>query len=125
MIWHGHHGNCIKIALQMSDEDIVHRAARLFNTKVYGPHGPYGISKKQTWQTICFGVRAAQFLMTLYPLFGIRRQNKVRELIEYWKTQNMSPMKGRKALCHLDRPHYTKGRCKPCARHERYVTKGD
>ena len=89
------------------------KAATLLNAKLYGPHGPYGKSKKQTWQVLLFGSKAASWMMTLYPLMGIRRKEKIAELLTYWKTQP-EPQKNRVSNCCSDKMMFSKGLCKSC-----------
>ena len=119
----GYRGS-VCIALQMTDKDTVERAAQLLGGTVWGPHGPYGVSKQQTYQVAIFGSKAASWMMTVFPLMSMRRKSKIKELVTLWKTQPLRT-KGRKALCHSDRAYYANDRCKPCARHHRYVTHGD
>lgn len=113
----------ISLALQMSDRDIVARAAELLGVKIWGPHGPYGQSKLQTWQCAAMGSKAAGWMMTLYPLMGSRRKLKFNELLNIWKSQRVV-IDGRMANCHPDRKHSHHGMCKPCARKHRYITTG-
>lgn len=79
----GGYAGSICIALQMTDLDIVERATALIGGTLWGPHGPYGVSKQQTFQTAIFGSRAASWMMTLYPFLGHRRRDKVRELLRH------------------------------------------
>lgn len=109
----GGYKGSIAIALQMTDKDVVERAATLLGGKLYGPHGPYGQSTKQTWQVVVFGKQAAEWMMTLYSLMGIRRQEKIRELLTMWKAQPVMQA-GRVAVCHPDKPRYAKDMCMKC-----------
>ena len=109
----GGYKGSISIAIQMTDEDTVVKAAKLLNGKVYGPHGPYGVSKLSIWQVTIFGQRAAEWMMTIFPLMSIRRQTKIKELLTIWKTQPVMQA-GRSALCHPDRPRYAKNKCMVC-----------
>jgi hypothetical protein len=101
------------IALQMTDLDTVQKAAALFGSKVYGPHGPYGVSTQATYQTFCFGSTAASWMMTLYSFMGYRRKAKIKELLAVWKDQRI--MDGtRKASCHPNQKRFAKDKCRVC-----------
>lgn len=107
----------ISISLQMTDKDIVDRCAKILNTKVYGPYISKqtkldGSSKKETYLLNVFGSNAASWMMTLFSFLGIRRQEKVIELLNHWKTQqSMIP---RLASCHPNIKMFSKGLCKSC-----------
>lgn len=120
----GGYKGSICIATQMSDKDTIQKLSAIMGGTLWGPHGPYGVSKLQTWQTAVFGSKAAAWMMTIFPFMGIRRQAKIRELLAIWRVQPLR-IKGRKATCHPDRPYSVKGLCKPCARHARYLANGD
>ena len=120
----GGYKGSICIATQMSDEDTVKKIATIMQGTLWGPHGPYGVSKLQTYQTAVFGSKAAAWMMTVFPFMGVRRQTKIKELLTMWREQPLR-IKGRKAICHTDRRYYVRGLCKPCARRVRYLTKGD
>lgn len=109
----GGYKGSIAIALQMTDKDIVDRVANLLNSPVWGPHGPYGKSKLQTYQTIIFGKKAASWMMTLFPFLGNRRQNKIIELLEIYKKQQVI-LPSRKPKCHPEREYSAKGMCHKC-----------
>jgi hypothetical protein len=108
----GYRGS-IAIALQMTDEDVIQKAASLLRGKVYGPHGPYGQSKKVTWQVVIFGKSAAEWMMTLYPLMGKRRRERIEELLTFWKTQP-TQQKERQAVCCENKIMFSKNLCRSC-----------
>ena len=109
----GGYKGSISIALQMTDKDVVERVANLFQTPLWGPHGPYGVSKKSTYQTAIFGSKAAAWMMTLLPFLGERRKEKVIELLDIWKTQPPQ-ITDRRPKCHPERPHAGKWMCSSC-----------
>lgn len=118
----GGYKGSICIALQMTDKDTVEKASKLLKGTFYGPHGPYGVSKLPTWQTMVFGKRAAEIMMSVFVFLGARRQQKVKELLDYWKTQPVMRA-GRMALCHPDQPRYAKDKCMVCYNREYHATK--
>ncbi len=99
---------CIK--LQMTDEDIVVRAAALMKSKV--EH--YG----NTWVTRVYGAHTIAWMMTLYPYLGERRREKVAKVIQVWKEHVyvQAPNGVRlMATCHSDRLAYGSDQlCKAC-----------
>lgn len=103
----------IAIALQMSDEDVVQRAAFLMGCKVMGPHGPYGVSKKQTWQVIVMGKKAEGLMRQLLPFMGKRRSEKIAALLAHREAgQVVDPE--RRPSCHPERKYSAKGMCSSC-----------
>ena len=108
------------ISLQMTDKDIVERAARLLGVSVGGPYGPYGYKGAQpTWTCRAHGQRAAGWIMTLWTFMGTRRREKMLEVLEAWKVRKTSRRNrppGRKATCHPEREHRAHGLCGPCYR---------
>jgi len=108
----------IAISLQMTDKDIVEKCAAILKTKVYGPYNSKqkkknGEPKKETYLLTVFGTTAASWMMTLYPLMGERRKQKIEELLNHWKTQQ-SMITGKMALCHSNRIRFCKDMCKSC-----------
>jgi hypothetical protein len=101
------------ISLQMTDKDTVEKVSKLWDAKLYGPYGPYGKSKLQTWQVNIFGKQAAEWMMTIYTLMGQRRQEKIKSILAIWKTQPVMKS-GRMALCHPDKPRHAKDKCMVC-----------
>lgn len=109
----GGYKGTIKIGLQMTDKDTVEKASDLLGGTLWGPHGPYGVSKQVTYQTSIFGTKAASWMMTVYSLMGERRQEKIRSLLTMWKSQPVMRA-GRAATCHPDMPRSAKGLCSSC-----------
>lgn len=101
------------ITIQMTDEDIITRVAKLWDRPVYGPYGPYGQSKKQTWQTMVTGPQAIGWMFTLYSFMGARRKQKIEEIVAEWKTR-FTIQKDRKPTCHPEKKHAAKGLCHEC-----------
>lgn len=111
--WFCMQNNSPTLGLNMSDFDVVHRAADIMGAKTRTDNpGRRAGYKRQLRITVC-GSQAAAWCMTLYPLMGVRRRAKMREVIAAWKTTRLygTPIT---ACEHTDRPHYAKGRCKLC-----------
>lgn len=85
----------VLISLVMTDRDVVQKAANLFECNVGPPTQPkYPGSKLIHRLSVC-GQRAIEWMMTVYPLMGERRQMQIEKCIEAWKN---SPGKSRKQL---------------------------
>ena len=110
-----------KLSIMMSDKDVLERLAELFGTTARGPYGPYGRSKKQVWQVTLCNTKAASWMMTIYALMGERRKEKIKEVLDVWKRQQMV-RPGRSPSCHPERDYEAKGKCKPCYMKEYHAT---
>lgn len=73
-----------RIALQMTDYDIMQRAAQLLDTPM---HGPYikPAPRKPAWAIMVGGLKAAEYMRVLLPYFGARRQEQIRAAISGWQ----------------------------------------
>lgn len=74
----------------MTDHDVVKRAASILriglkSPGVYSYPDPTRMGQKQAWSANLGGYRAAGWMMTVYPLMGERRQQKIREVLAAWK----------------------------------------
>lgn len=106
------------IALQMSDEDIVNRVAGIM---AVGGLAPWRPKKKEHYKQIfgcrIHGARAVVWMLILYPHLGLRRREKIREIVTSWEA-NAHPRAPRgqrwPALCHPDRPRDANGLCNTC-----------
>jgi hypothetical protein len=117
-----HRNGSPMIKLDMTDLDVLQRAAVMFDTKVNGPRQPKGKpSYKPVWSVRVSGYRAIGWMMTLYTFLGERRRGVVREAIASW---NAAPGHARKvrgengkvlpAICHPDRPLHARQKCAQC-----------
>ena len=76
-------GLCVR--LQMTDKDVVERAAALLDAKVY-ERGPRG-SHSTIWGFWVGGPKAADIMARLLPLMGVRRSSKIQELLQAYNTK--------------------------------------
>ena len=107
------------ISIQMSDLDIVLRAARLLGGNVRGPYQPKGkASYKRTWAFAVSGSNAASWMMTIYSFMGERRRAKIEEVLAIWKSKPGYPKASRgsrlPSICHPSRNRVAYGKCKEC-----------
>lgn len=72
------------IYIRMTDKDVIEKAAKLTNKKVYGPYKSK-LGHKDSWSIEINGRFAIAWMMTLYPLLCQRRQNRIEEIISYWR----------------------------------------
>ena len=88
----GRYRNCLVIRAASTDKDVVCKAAKLLNCPV---HDSFHAHKKNPKHNLawCFSIhgnRAAAWMMTLYPLMGKRRQASIREILDMWKTADVT-----------------------------------
>lgn len=111
---------CPKIALQMTDRDVVARAADILGVPIgASSRKPKGKDTyKPVWHLGVHGKRALGWMMTLYQFLGERRQAKVREIIDLRLMSKYMPRKSRgefvPATCHPSRPRRAGNLCKEC-----------
>ena len=84
--------NLATIVGSSTDLDVVQRAAGLLGEKplLTRPRAVKRIpdtwvSTKPLYRTRIRGARAIGWMMTLYPMMGVRRKEKIREILEKWK----------------------------------------
>lgn len=70
------------IALTMTDEDVIARAAALLDCKYFPRKSVKGW--KPAYMLQVSGKRAAAWMMTLYPLMGERRKARISEALRHW-----------------------------------------
>ena len=77
-------GSLARIKLEMTDEDVVRKAASIMGAPSVG----YRIKSNPKWKpTYVFylcGAKAAGWMMTLYPFLGKRRRQKIRTVLCHW-----------------------------------------
>lgn len=83
--------NCA-IGLQMTDEDVVRRSAQLVDATVWRSERNNKDPKGKPYKTIfgwkIHGKRAITFMKILKPLMGIRRAQKIQDIINGFKWTN-------------------------------------
>jgi hypothetical protein len=87
-------GKSPTITLVMVDRDVVDKAAELLNAPLYGPRSHYA---DRGWQpTYCckvYGPHAASWMMTLFPLMGMRRRLAIQKTLAIWKPNRQGKRK--------------------------------
>lgn len=76
---------CPQVCLQMVDEDVVARIAKLF-AKKYWRCVPKNVRHSPTYKTYLRGLRAVELMHTLRPLMGRRRQGQIDVAIASHRT---------------------------------------
>jgi hypothetical protein len=108
------------IRLQMTDKDVVVRAARLLGVRLQTPNKPRKEGHAVSYSICAAGRRAIEWMMTIYVFMGDRRKEKIHDILNQWKSteaiQRDPKGENRKALCHPDRPlvEIKTGFCKAC-----------
>lgn len=111
---------CPKIALQMTDLDVMERAAALLGVPVgrYSRQPKGKASYLPVWHLAVHGTKAVSWMMTLFQFFGQRRQKKISEVLSGWISSKAAPRASRgtrlMAVCHPDRPRKGDMLCGTC-----------
>ena len=79
------------IRVGMTDEDVIRWLAAVWGVKANGPYNPGAGGRKPVWNASLFGSVAAGWMMTLYPLLGFRRQERIRAVLAMWKCTASRP----------------------------------
>ena len=115
--WFGlHKEKYPKITLGMTAEDTVNRAADIMKSCIH--------RHRNMWVTTVSGVCAIMWMMTLYPLLGKARKDRIISIIKHWKNNNFSraPNGSRSmAICHPNELSAGHGLCNMC--YQRYKRK--
>ena len=83
--------SCPMASVDMTDYDVVKKIADLLHGKLSGPH----IRKSQVrsingqkpiWSARWYGSKAVGLMMTLYSMLGQRRQGRIKEILDEWKS---------------------------------------
>jgi len=115
----GFYKNSPIIQMQLTDVDVITRAAKILGVNVHAPWKPRGKDTyKPVWSLRVHGVRAVEWMRTILALMGKRRQEKIIEVIMAWKAAPGFPKapRGKRmaARCHPDQEVCGWGLCKPC-----------
>jgi hypothetical protein len=106
------------ITVNMTDEDVVARAAKVFGYPKPDKAYIQRTGRKPIWCFSMHGKHAVAWMMTLYTFMGERRRAKIREIIIEWTAH-----KGRKyttrglrvmAKCHPAKLEHARGLCRNC-----------
>ncbi len=71
-----------RLVLQMTDRDVVQRAANLFKSRVWS-HTPE-LPRKQVWSCGRAGLTAVEWMRILRPYLGTRRQGQIVATVQEW-----------------------------------------
>lgn len=112
-------GNTI-IRMQMTDKDVMDRAAALLGTKVadYGRKPKGKPSYLPVFHLAIHGTKAIGWMMTLYTFMGERRRAKILQILDHWKAAKSAPRSSRgqrlPAVCHPDKLRCGNMLCRAC-----------
>lgn len=105
--------------LQMTDRDVVERAAKILGVDVQRPYKPRGkATYKQVYGLAVCGSHAIGWMQTIWILMGRRRRERIRQIVKEWAAKP-GPARARRgeitmATCHPDRRVRAKGLCVRC-----------
>lgn len=74
--------NNLRIALAMTDKDVVERVRDLFGVQVLHTRQPKEAHWKVSYQTLISGIKAMTLMLKLQPLMGERRQQQIQAALE-------------------------------------------
>lgn len=74
-----------RITVKMTDEDIIARVAKIWKQDYYKLGSTVG---KTQWGVNVNNKKAIGWIFILYSLFGKRRRERAREIIQFWKNCN-------------------------------------
>ena len=97
----------------MTDEDVVARAAALIGVVYRKLRRHTKPHHKPAFTFEAYGTLGVSWLMTLYPLFGVRRRSRTYAAISYWTQSKFSP-KGVPARCGHGGRNFGHGLCQLC-----------
>lgn len=81
----GRNGSTIIVRCAMTDLDTIERLAAIIGVGQVFEHGATK-GHKPIWDWGIYSKNAAQWMMTLWPLMGTRRRQRISELLEWWAT---------------------------------------
>jgi hypothetical protein len=88
-----------KIVVNMTDQDVIARAAAMFGTSIYAL--PPRVGYKQQWRATANGSYAAAWMCDLYPWLGLRRRARVAAIFsEYERAGDFPPLGGESKPSH-------------------------
>jgi hypothetical protein len=81
------------IVIKMTDRDVINKVKAIFKTDNFyvEDNGRMNANWRVVYVTNVSGIKAVQWMMTIYPLMGLRRQIKIREIIMAWKGKSGEP----------------------------------
>lgn len=103
------------IQLEMTDKDIVERAARIMGAPI-GQFRKRAEHHKGTYRTELSGIRIKEVANAILPYMGERRSARIKELLLWEPRKAPQRQKDAPNDCgHTERPHFFKGLCQECA----------
>lgn len=75
-------------AIQMTDKDVIDKIQMTTHSRLYGPYGRNNRPShhKPIYRVSLYGNPAISWMMTVYWFMGERRKNKIKFIIEKWKS---------------------------------------
>lgn len=69
------------IEIAMTDKDVIDRVAHMFGSKTRSRPG-VKLHHQPQWRTCVTCVKARAWMMTLFPLLGRRRRDKIKQILD-------------------------------------------
>ncbi len=105
-----------QIRLGMTASDTVIKAASILGLRTY--------RCKTSWILEIRGVKAIEWMMTLYPFLGKDRRSTIARIICHWKSYPFARAPNGTsfaATCHPNRPFYSINLCQECYDRQSYI----
>lgn len=74
---------CPTISVQMTDKDVVEKAARVMNGKLYRPYEKG--THRPVYRVQVAGASAIGWMLTLFTFLGERRRQRIKDVVTTWK----------------------------------------
>lgn len=111
---YGRKDNCPRIALGMTDADVVKHVAILMGGRFWGPYRKDYPHSKLLYCTAISGYKAARLMSILLTFLSERRVASIKLALAQWNSKPRGREKGLPAECHPGRTHYAHGLCIQC-----------
>ena len=77
-----------RLEVKMADEDVIAKLAYILGRR-YAYCNEWAVkntNRQKQYKVAVTGPSAIGWALTLYPLMGLRRRKKIREVVSYWRT---------------------------------------
>jgi len=107
-----------RITVSNTDRDVMWRLSVLLEVPLL-EGGPSAPGLKPRWYLGVGSHKAVSWMMMVYPFMGNRRKEKIKGIVDTWKSRPSRPVKV-PPHCHPERKHQAKGLCGSCYDKYRY-----
>ena len=87
-----------RIYVNQTDRDVVEKLRDIVDPKCTIGMQTRDGNRQDIYRFWVYGALAASWMMTIYPLMGIRRKQTIKEILEFWKADSGSLIRINKNL---------------------------